>query len=188
MQYTKDVPTLSIPVYSFSVKVKVGNKKQVKQWKHKYWFLLRSFFPLHNQITTKKKQFYTKWRQKRGLNKILRYKVIIHNSFSIHSFHIPPGKGLESIFFADFNKTSLIYNKTDEGGEGHREREIRKNRAINKGKDENRKVKFSRRMSLSSPCELEMNIEERNHIKVLVKEGKTKQYEILFHSGCQTSS
>lgn len=48
--------------------------------------------------------------------------------------------------------TSLIYGKTEQT-EGGREGEIRKNRAINKGTDEKRKVNTRRRrMHVSSSC------------------------------------
>lgn len=45
-KYTRDVHTLSNPVYSFSVKEEVGKGKQkVKQWKQKY-----QIFHIHHPI------------------------------------------------------------------------------------------------------------------------------------------
>lgn len=92
-KHNRDVHILSIPVYSFSVKENDGRGKQVQQ-QNKILILPCSFFLFQNKKNNPKKTLHlcVIKGKKIGINKVFRYKIIIHYSFSVHSSHSPPGQ------------------------------------------------------------------------------------------------
>lgn len=52
-KHAKDENTLSIPVYSFSLKERADKEKQEKHWKQKIDFFPCFSFPFQSQITPK---------------------------------------------------------------------------------------------------------------------------------------
>lgn len=141
-----------------------------------------------------------KWRQKKttGLNKVLRYKIIIHNSFSVHSFHSPPGKGLESNYLLILTFKTLL---TQPCHFPHLQQDrwrwwVRGTERVKEGKIE-QSIRGKMRTGKWNPVgecmwahhaswkwKQRRKEEDQTQLKVV----KTKQYEILFQSWRQLLS